>query len=174
MTRFDWGGSTIMSGDVVKHIRHCHPCQLAKMPTNRAGEHQLGDNGQHSNDVLCGDLFYVGIEEDGYDLILDFACYFSRDITSIPLQGVPDSEIIVDALLKHVVTTKGAPSEIRSDQDSNFISKAVQLLYERMGIRLKVGTAYHHQLVALVERWHRKLRQLIKNTSCSSSQWCMG
>jgi len=162
MTRFDWGGSTIMRGDVVKHIRHCHPCQLAKMPTNRAGEHQIGDNGQHPNDVLCGDLFHVGIEEDGYDTTLDFACYFSRDITSIALKGVPDSETIVDALLKHVVANKGVPSEIRSDQGSNFISKAVQLLYERMGIRITVGTAYHHQLVALVERWHRTLLQLIK------------
>ena len=132
------------------------------MPSHRAGEQQIGNNGQHPNDVLCADIYYVGIDEDGYSNTLDFACFFTRAINSIPLQGIPDSEAVADVLLSQVIANMGTPSEIRVDQGSNLISKAIQILYERMGIKLVVGTAYHHQLVALVERWHRTLGQLIK------------
>ena len=171
--RFDWGGANIMRHDIAKHVRCCHPCQMAKAPGHKAGEYQIGDNGQHPNDILCADLYHVGVEEDGYDTTLDFACYFSRAITSIPLKGIPDSETVVDALLSNIISVMGVPSEIRSDQGSNLISKAVQVLYERMAIKMKVGTAYAHQLVALVERWHRTLGQLIKThrAAVSKASW---
>ena len=68
------------------------------------------------------------------------------------MKGVPDSESIADVLIEAVIRNDGVPSEIRSDAGSNFISIAIQLLYKRMGIKITIGTAYHHQLVALVER----------------------
>ena len=33
--------------------------------------------------------------------------------------------------------------------------------YAHMGIKMVHGTAYQHQLVALVERWHQTLKQLL-------------
>ena len=55
----------------------------------------------------------------------------------------------------------------------NLISSAIQTLYKRMGIKITVGTAYHHQLVALVERWHRTLSQLIRvHLAASSNRGC--
>ena len=167
--RFYWGGIDIMRREVADYVRPCGPCQRAKLPTHRAGEHQIGDNGQHPNDVLAGDVYYVGLEEDGYDTTLDFACLFSRAITSIPLQGVPTAETIFSVLASNIISTMGVPSEIRSDQGSNFIAKAMQLIYERMGIKMTIGTAYHHQLVALVERWHRTLGQLIKTHQAATT-----
>ena len=80
----------------------------------------------------------------------------------MPIQGEPTSEQVADILIKEVIRNTGVPSEIRSDAAKNLISSAIQTLYKRMGIKITVGTAYHHQLVALVERWHRTLSQLIR------------
>lgn len=52
--------------------------------------------------------------------------------------------------------------EIRSDRGSNFISAAIRSLYSRMHIRIVDGTTYRHHLVALVERWHKTLKQLLQ------------
>ena len=138
------------------------PCQLSKVPGHQAGEHQIPFNGHHPGDSVCGDVFYVGFEEDGYDHTLDFADLFSRGVRRDAMRGMPDSETIMDAMLQGIIRLDGVPSEVRSDAGSNFISKAVRLLYKRMSISITVGTAYRHQLVALVERWHRTLLQLIR------------
>ena len=160
--RFHWGSVDIMRDTICKYIKSCQPCQLAKVPTHNAGEQQIGFCGHHPGDVICGDIFYVGFEEDGYDHTLDFADHFTRGIRSDPLKGMPSSEGIVDLMLQGIIRDNGVPSEVRSDAASNFISKAVRFLYQRMGIKIEVGTAHRHQLVALVERWHRTLLTLIR------------
>ena len=160
--RFYWGSIEVMKRDIAEHIKRCHPCQVSKVPTHPAGEAQLGFCGNYPWEVLCGDVFYTGIVEDDYDHTLDFACFFSRQIRSEPLQGFPDASRVCDVLLNTVVRNHGVPAEVRSDAGSNFIAAGVRALYERMGIDITVGTAYHHQLVALVERWHRTLLQLLK------------
>jgi transposase InsO family protein len=156
--RFYWPG---LRKTVAEHIRKCEPCQRSKIPGIRAGEMQIPDTGRHPGDVLVGDHYYVGIEEDGYDSTLDFACCFTRGVRSTAMKGVPSSEQIIDVLLRDHIRRSGVPSEVRTDAASSFISKAVRELYDRMGIQMIVGTAYHHQLVGLVERWHRTLKQLM-------------
>ena len=171
--RFYWGGTDIMRNTVAEYIKSCHPCQLSKMPTHQTGEQQIGFCGHHPGDVVCGDVFYVGFEEDGYDHTLDFACCFSRGIRSDAMKGMPCSEEIVDCMLNGIIREGGVPSEVRSDAGSNFISKAVQFLYKRMGITIEVGTAFRHQLVALVERWHRTLLTLLRvhRTALKEAKW---
>jgi hypothetical protein len=162
--RFYWPE---LRNSVASYIRKCEPCQRSKVPGIRAGEMQVPDTGRHPGDIIVGDHYYVGIVEDGYDSTLDFACCFSRGIRSTPIKGVPSSEQIIDVILRDIIRRSGVPSEIRSDAASAFISKAVRELYDRMGILMVVGTAYHHQLVALVERWHRTLKQLMTTLQAS-------
>ena len=160
--RFDVPDATRLRKAVATHIRHCEACQRGKLPTHPSGEGQIVFNGHHPNDVLCTDVYDVGLEEDGYDRTIDFACYFSRQIRCELLKGAPTSEQVADVLLHSIIRSTGVPSEIRSDAGSNLISKAIHMLYKRLGIVITIGTAYHHQLVALVERWHRTLGTLLK------------
>tara|TARA_B110000046_G_scaffold47237_1_gene52291 strand:+ start:9491 stop:17443 length:7953 start_codon:yes stop_codon:yes gene_type:complete len=171
--RFYWGTVEVMQRTISGYIKSCDVCQRTKIPGHKAGEGHVASCGHHPGDVLCGDVFDVGFEEDGYDHTLDFACYFSRGIRSVPLKGTPTSETIIDALISVIFRDSGIPSEIRSDAGSNFISAAVRLLYERLGIEIVVGTAYRHHLVGLVERWHRTLLQLIKSHKLArkEAQW---
>ena len=161
--RFSWGGTgSAMRATVASHINNCEVCRRSKIPSHRAGEYQISENGNHPGDIWSGDVFEVGeVTDDGFSHTIDFACHFSHKILSVPCQGSPDSETIARAIHNTLIRFHGKPREIRSDRGSNFISKAIESLYKSLGIRLNAGTAYHHQIVAIVERWHRTLKQLL-------------
>ena len=80
--RFSWGGtSSAMRATVSSHINNCEVCR-SKIPSHRAGEYQVTENGNHPGDIWSGDVFEVGeVTDDG----------FSHKIVSIPCQGSPDS-----------------------------------------------------------------------------------
>ena len=162
-SRFSWGGtSSAMRSTVAAHINRCEVCRRSKIPNHRAGEYQINENGNHPGDIWSGDVFEVGVvTSDGYSHTTDFACHFSHKIVSVACQGSPDSKTIARAVRDVLIRFHGKPREIRSDRGSNFISQAIESLYKGLGIRLNAGTAYHHQIVAIVERWHRTLKQLL-------------
>ena len=159
--RFYWGATAIMRHTISTYLRGCEPCQRSKVPNVKAGEAQILSTGSQPHEVIGGDVYYVGKNADGYDTTLDFVCYFTRNVTATAMQGVPTSEQIMDVLLGTIIRQFGMPREVRSDLGSNFISAAVKSLYSKMGIKMTHGTAYQHQLVALVERWHQTLKQLL-------------
>ena len=158
---FYWGSHTEMRKTISEYIRTCPVCQRVKIPHHKAGEFQIDSVGSHPNDILEGDVFEVGVESDGYDRTLDFADTFTRGVTSTALQGAPNSEEIARVLLNDIIRHRGVPRELRTDNASVFVSAAIGELAERLGIHLKVGTAYRHKIVALVERWHSTLKQML-------------
>ena len=159
--RFYWGSTEVMRETVRAYIGGCEPCQRSKRAHAQKGSMQVLENGDHPNDIVGGDVYWVGKESDGYDTTLDFVDYFSRRVTATAMKGAPTSRQIMDVLIGTVIRHGGVPREIRSDLGANFISAAVKALYAHMGIKMVHGTAYQHQLVALVERWHQTLKQLL-------------
>ena len=160
--RFYWGPDDMMRKAISEHIKHCDACKRTRLPRHRGGEFHVIDNGDHPHDVLAGDVYDVGIDWEGYTHTLDFICYFSRWVTSTAMQGMPTSEEIARVVIDVVMRQHGKPREIRSDRGSNFISAALQYLYSAMGISINAGTAYSHHLIAVVERWHQTLKQLVR------------
>ena len=159
--RFYWGATAVMRHTISAYLRGCEPCQRSKVPNVKTGEAQILSTGSQPHEIIGGDVYYVGKNADGYDTTLDFVCYFTRNVTATAMQGVPTSEQIMDVLIGTIIRQFGMPKEVRSDLGSNFISAAVKSLYSKMGIKMIHGTAYQHQLVALVERWHQTLKQLL-------------
>jgi hypothetical protein len=161
LRRYTWGTSQFMRAEFSKYIGLCRPCIRTKLPTHKAGDYRMGTTGNHPGDIWSTDYFAVGVEYDGYKGTQDFACHFSRTIVSEPTKGVPDSATYGKILINSIIRRFGVPSEIRSDRGSSLISKAVRRLYRKFKILMTVGTAHHHNIVALVERWHRTLKQLL-------------
>ena len=151
-----------MRRTVSDYIRTCEACARSKVPNHHLGAMQIIDCGDHPGDILSGDVFEVGVVYENYSHTLDFVCHFSRRVTSTAMQGMPNSEEIARVLVDRVIRSNGVPSEIRSDRGANFISKAMRVLYELFGIHINPGSAYSHHLVALVERWHQTLLQLLR------------
>ena len=160
--RYYWGTDKEMRCTVSDYIRTCEPCARAKVPRHHLGAMQIIDCGDHPGDILSGDVFDTGVVYEEYSHTLDFVCHFSRRVTSTAMKGMPNSEAIARVLIDRVIRTSGVPSEIRSDRGTNFISKGMRVLYELFGIRINPGSAYSHHLVALVERWHQTLLQLLR------------
>ena len=157
--RFWW--SDDMMRDTSAYINKCRICSRCKLPHHASGQQQLIDNGEHPGDILSADLYSVGYEADGYDHTLDFVDNFSRLVIATPVQGTPDSAEVADVLISRVLGRLGKPREIRSDRASTMISKALTQLYDSMGINIVAGTAYTHKLIAVVERWHQTLKQML-------------
>jgi DNA (cytosine-5)-methyltransferase 1 len=167
--RYVWGENDVEMKEFIKqHIASCVVCARSKVPHHNAGRGHILQTGEHPMDILGADVYKpgrdikkVGKDKEGFDSILSFACYFSRHIIAVATKGDPTSKEIVDILLNEVIRHYGVPSEIRSDQGSNFVSRAIRLLYARYGIRISHGTAYHHRTIGLVERWHSCVKALL-------------
>ena len=159
--RFHWGSLKEMRATLSAHIRACGPCTRVKLPHHRAGELHMPDNGRCPNDTLTGDVYEVGMEYEGWSHTLDFVCNFTRRVTSTATRGMPTSEVIATTLIDKIMCRNGKPRVIRSDHGSNFISQAIEQLYDRMRIRIDAADAYRHQFVGVVERWHATLKQLV-------------
>ena len=167
--RFYWGPRDVMRHDIAEYIRSCTACAASKIPKHRAGEYNIISNGEHPNDVLSGDVFDVGVVFDEYSHTLDFVCHFTRRVTSTAVRGMPTAEGIAKVVIDVIIRHRGKPREIRSDRGSNFISAAIKQLYQRMHIKINAGTAHRHQLVALVERWHGTLKQLLLSQTAAGA-----
>ena len=167
-TRFVWGARDEMRNACAEHIRLCEPCARAKRGSCRAGEYQVDGPGNQPGDIWSGDVFEVGcIAPSGHSHTIDFACHFSKRIISQANVGSGTSEDIANVLRDQLIRHYGRPSEIRSDRGTNFISAAIRELYRKLKIRIVDGTAYHHQIVAIVERWHRTLKQMLLTQKAS-------
>ena len=109
----------------------------------------------------------------GYDRTVDWVCHFSKYVVSSPSIGDPSSEEIAYILVREIIRHYGTPRMVRSDRGSAYISSALRALYKRYGIRVSASSSYHHQSVAVVERWHATLKQLLRSQRIASKddQW---
>ena len=164
LQRFHWGSDTDMRRSASDYIKTCDACQFSKIPHHNSGPAFSPDNGSYPFDVVGVDEFSVGDGRavDGYASCLDFADYFTRLIVSEPFADSLTSEKVFDILLARVVQVHGCPREIRSDQARVLISAALKHLYESHGISIKFGSAYTHNIVAIVERWHSTLNTMLR------------
>ncbi|MDC0525350.1 DNA (cytosine-5-)-methyltransferase [bacterium] len=160
--RYVWGSDVKEMRTVIRrHISNCRVCAHSKVPHHQTGSGRILSTGEHPYDILGADVYKVGRDADGFDAVLSFGCYFSRHITAVAVKGDPTSEGIARLLISEVIRHYGVPSEIRSDQGSNFVSRAIRLLYAKYGIRISPSTAYHHRTIGLIERWHSSLKSLL-------------
>ena len=109
----------------------------------------------------------------GYDRTVDWVCHFSKGVVSSPAIGDPSSEEIAYILVREIIRHYGTPRAVRSDRGSAYISAALQALYKRYGIKVLASSSYHHQSVAIVERWHATLKQLLltQRVASADNQW---
>lgn len=161
LARYYWDTAEQMATDIADYIAGCRVCAQIKIPHHKGGSGHIISCGEHPHDYLGADVYSTGLEYDKYDHTISFMCYFSRHVTCEATRGSPDSKEIARVLVNRVMRHYGKPRLIRSDHGSVFVSRAIAALYEHFGITMKAGTAYHHQTVGLVERWHSCLKHLI-------------
>lgn len=137
-----------------KYLRHCHEC--ATLDTKRHAPygslHPVKSPPQPFYTVTID--FIVGLPEaDGFDAVLTVTCKSSKRILLVPGRADYAADTwahrLLDALLQ---CDWGLFSVLISDRDPKFTSLLWRTLFERLGAKLLMSTAYHPQTDGQSER----------------------
>ncbi|XP_029928572.1 uncharacterized protein LOC115374014 [Myripristis murdjan] len=106
----------------------------------------------------------------GNRFILVVCDYSTRYPEAFPLRDVTAKQIAY-ALLQ-LFSRVGIPSEILTDQGTNFLSNTLKQVYRMLGIKSIRTTPYHPQTDGLVERYNRTLKSMLKKfISSNGKDW---
>ena len=82
----------------------------------------------------------------GYSYILVGVDYLSKWVEEIPYK-VADHRVVLKFLKENIFSRFGVPKAIISDGGSHFCNKPFETLLAKYGVKHKVATPYHPQLV---------------------------
>ena len=99
----------------------------------------------------------------GKQYVLVICEYATRYPEAIPLHST-DAFHIAEELMG-VFARVGIPSEIFTDQDSNFMSQLLTELYQMLHIHPIRTTPYHPQTDGLVERFNQTLKSMLRKAA---------
>jgi hypothetical protein len=168
-SRFYWPN---IYREVNEFVACCPECQISKSrkPTNIP----VGSLPVPSYPFHTIALDFIGPfnpPSEGKNYVLVIMDYFTRYVILVPTVSVGSFEI-ADAIIKHVLTTFGAPEYLLSDRGPAFLSSVMKGLYEWMHTHKLNTSAYHPQTNGLVERFNQTLITILMNTmDFSKENW---
>lgn len=96
-------------------------------------------------EIMSMDLIGPLPESQGHDAILVLVDHFSKTMHAVPTSITLTSEGVSQILRDHIFRLYGLPRKIISDRGTNFMSKFIEDLYQKLGIQANRSTAYHPQ-----------------------------
>ena len=161
MQRFYW---PTLHRDVADFCRGCSECQ--KAPSRRVQKAPLIPLPIMSIpfDRIAMDI--VGPlprSRLGNRYILVLCDYGTRCPEAVPLRNI-DAEHVAEELVK-VFARVGIPSEILTDQGTNFMSKLLSEVYRLLSVKAIRTSPYHPQTDGLVERFNQTLKAMLRKVA---------
>ena len=120
--KYTWVG---IADDVTEYIEACEKCQV----------HLVGP---------------LQLTKNGHRYIITFSDYFTKWIEVFPIEDKTAESVA--AKIKSFVNRHGPPHRILSDQGREFCNNINKTLFESLGIKHSVTSAYHPQTNGLDER----------------------
>lgn len=155
-----------MTGEIRRWHRACEECQRVKTQRHTIppiGNFPDSDRFEHVHVDLVGPLK----PSEGYTYLCTFIDRATRWVEAVPLRTVT-AEKVAQAFYTHWVARYGTPLRITSDRGPQFRSDLFLELAKLLGAQHIQTTAYHPQANGLVERFHRRLKELL---ICYSKNW---
>ena len=107
----------------------------------------------------------------GYKYMFTAVCAWSGWYWAIPTVD-NDALTAAQCIFERVICDiAGYPTCIGSDRGNAFIESIVKSLCEYFGIKQVIGTAYHPQAQAAVERPHREYKQICRTFMKKTTDW---
>jgi transposase InsO family protein len=150
-----------MIKDVTRWIEACHPCQRRKQhKPNRQGEHRSVLYTKPF-EIVSIDLVGPFLENtDNNRWILTIMDHFTRYPIAVAIPNKKE-ETVARALKTHLFMAYPFwPKKIISDRGSEFVNKALKLLYEQLGVK-RILTAHDNAQANQVERFHKYMNAAI-------------
>uniref|UniRef100_A0A9J7ZIR3 Gypsy retrotransposon integrase-like protein 1 n=1 Tax=Cyprinus carpio carpio TaxID=630221 RepID=A0A9J7ZIR3_CYPCA len=151
-----------MYQDVQDYCKTCTECQMVA-PVRTADRSYLqplpiiGTPFERIGMDIIGPLVK---SSSGHQFALVICDYATRYPEVYPLRSVQVKHIV--RCLVDLISRVGVPSEIITDQGTNFMAKVMKLLYKQLGIQGIRTTPFHPQTDGLVERFNGTLKNMLK------------
>jgi len=168
---FFWPG---LRKDVSEYVRSCLACQKNK-PTSSspAGLLQPLEIPSKPWDHVSLDLIIQLPEtKSGFDAILVLVDKLTKMVHLAATRTTASAPDMAKLFFSNIVRLHGLPKAIISDRDARFTSHFWKALFELLGTRLAMSTAFHPQTDGQTERTNRTLEQMLRfYTSYKQDNW---
>jgi len=150
--RFYWKG---MFGDVDEWIKACPKCNGVKTnQTNKYGLLQPIIVTKPFEIVAADIMGPLTTSPEGYKYLLNCIDLYTSWPESQPLRTLTALEL-TSAIQKIIICRHACPQEFLTDRGTNFNSKTFDAVCKQFNIKHTMSSAYHHQTVGKVERFHK-------------------
>jgi hypothetical protein len=155
-----WPG---LEQDVTQYIKECKICQINKETRpNIKLPLTITDTKTTPWDKVYLDI--VGplpVTENKKKYILTCQDNLSKYFVAVPLQS-QTAEEVTDVFVKHIILIYGIPTEVLTDQGSNFMSEVFKRICKLLKIETVHTTAYHPESNGALERTHKTLTSYLR------------
>jgi len=152
-----------MEDDIRKYCNECDNCQRTKAP--RHAKHGL----LHPLELASKPWTHVSTdfitdlpESGGYKNILVVVDRFTKMAHFIPIVKREATEV-ARAYLNNVWKYHGIPQDVVSDRDATFTGQYITNLYDYLGIKRSMSTAYHPQTDGQTERMNQVIEAYLRS-----------
>uniref|UniRef100_A0A3B3BUU0 Gypsy retrotransposon integrase-like protein 1 n=1 Tax=Oryzias melastigma TaxID=30732 RepID=A0A3B3BUU0_ORYME len=168
LRHFFWPG---LKADVVRYCKTCHECQIAGKPNQvipPAPLRPIPAIGEPFQRVIIDCVGPLPKTRMGNQFLLTVMCAATRFPEAIPLRKIT-APVITKALVKFF-TVFGLPTEVQSDQGTNFKSRVFAQALKSLGIKHVTSSPYHPESQGALERFHQTLKAMLRKHCCDSEK----
>src|SRR3954462_3008562 len=163
-----------MNNDVRRYVKSCDSCQRIKASQQvPGGLLQPLPIPMHPWDQVSMD-FIVQLPKTkaGFDAIIVFVDTLSKMTPFVPTKTTASAPETARLFFDNVFRLHGLPKSIISDRDAKFTSKFWKTLFQTLGTKLAMSTAFHPQTDGQTERANRTLEDMLRAfTNYQQDNW---
>jgi transposase InsO family protein len=150
-----WPG---LDQDVTQYVKECNICQINKeTKPNIKLPLTITDTKTTPWDKVYLDIVgHLPVTKNKKKYILTCQDNLSKYFVAVTLQS-QTAEEVTNAFVKHIILIYGIPTEILTDQGSNFMSEVFKRICKLLKIEKIHTTAYHPESNGALERTHKTL-----------------
>jgi hypothetical protein len=153
-----------MNSEIKRYISSCDTCQRVKASQLvKAGLLQpLPVPTERWTHISVDFITQLPPTKDKHDAIVVFVDMLSKMVHFIPTTTTASAPTIARLFFDEIFRLHGLPRVIVSDRDPKFTSKFWKNLFEHLGTKLAMSTAFHPQTDGQTERMNRTLEDMLR------------
>ena len=153
-----------LAKDVKAFVKSCETCQRNKSSTQKPFG-TLNPIMPAENKFETFSMDFIGLlpqtKRDDYNGILVIVDMFSKAVSLSPMNFNYDAKDIAQLVFTRIISRFGFPKKIISDRDPRFTGKFWKRLFELVGTKLSLSSAFHPQSDGMTERMNRTFETII-------------
>lgn len=153
-----------MKKEIEEYVKRCKSCQLNKLlKPKRKAPMVITTTAKRPFEKCAMDIVGPVVDSDqGNKYILTFQDELSKFMVGIPMPN-QEAETVAKQFVSEVILKYGTPSELLTDQGSNFLSELFKNVCKLLKIRKVQTTAFHPESNGGLERSHRVLAEYLRH-----------